>query len=101
MTEASETSEIAFDLSDDGPCRKRLKAEIPADVVIKEVDDNYRQLVATIQLPGFRKGRVPRSVLERRYSDKIEEDVREDMMQSTFVEEVEKRAITAISIRSR
>lgn len=96
MTEASETSEIAFDLVDDGPCRKRLKAEIPADRVVKEVDDNYKQLVATVQLPGFRKGRVPRSVLERRYADKIEEEVREEMMQSSFMEEVDKRELKVV-----
>ena len=77
----SESPEITVEIQDEGPCKKRLKAEIPADAVTDEINANYKQLTTTIQLPGFRKGKVPRSVLERRYADQIESEVKEEISQ--------------------
>ncbi|MEM7164010.1 MAG: trigger factor [Planctomycetota bacterium] len=86
----SESPQITVEIEDDGPCKKRMKAEIPAESVTGEIDANYKQLSNTIQIPGFRKGKVPRSLLERRYADQIATEVKEEMMSSSFHEEVEK-----------
>ncbi|MFQ5654788.1 MAG: trigger factor, partial [Planctomycetota bacterium] len=93
MTERPEPS---VELVDEGPCKKRLKTEVPAEAVAEELEESYRQLRSTIQLPGFRKGRVPRSVLERRFAGKIEEDVREEMIHSTFQKEMERRELRIV-----
>ncbi|MCD6363736.1 MAG: trigger factor [Synergistetes bacterium] len=51
-------------------CRVRVKIEIPADVFAEAVDRAFRKLVKNAQVPGFRKGRVPRSVFEAIYGKK-------------------------------
>ncbi|MGE3164048.1 MAG: trigger factor [Planctomycetota bacterium] len=86
----SEHQEILVEVTEEGPCKKRLRAELPAAAVSKEIDDNYAELAKSIQIPGFRKGRVPRSLLERRYAEKIEKEVRHDLLQTSFDKEIEK-----------
>lgn len=86
----TEEREILVEITDAGPCKKRLHAELTADSVTKEIDANYTEIAKSIQLPGFRKGKVPRSVLERRYAEKIHEDVRKELLETSFEKEVEK-----------
>lgn len=86
----AEKPEVVVEIQDEGPCKKRMTAQVPADSITEEINANYKQLVDTVQIPGFRKGKVPRSLLERRYAEKIEEEVKEELMFSTFQDEVEK-----------
>ena len=67
-----------------GGCRRRVKASVPADKVRAELDKNYRQLSQSIQLPGFRRGHVPRRLLEARFGEEIEGDVKESLLAVSF-----------------
>ena len=65
--EGASTPETTVQIREEGPCRKRLKVEVPAERVEEQLETNYRQLRASLQLPGFRKGKVPLSILRGRY----------------------------------
>ena len=93
----SDGPQSAIEVVDEGTCQKRLKVEVPATIVVEEVETNFKQLKDSIQLPGFRKGRVPRSVLERRFGEKIGEEVKEELMHNNFTEAVEKHELKIIS----
>ncbi len=51
-------------------CRVRVRIEVPADVFSEAVNKAFGKLVKNAQVPGFRKGRVPRSVFEAIYGKK-------------------------------
>lgn len=85
---------------DEGPCKRRLVGEIPAERVHDEVESRYFQLRKNFQMPGFRPGKVPRSVLERRFSKQIEDEVKEELLQNSFQEEVEKRDLRLVAAPS-
>ncbi|MDR5694894.1 MAG: trigger factor [Armatimonadota bacterium] len=42
-----------------------LKIEVPADEVHRAVERAYRRLVQRTEIPGFRRGKAPRPILER------------------------------------
>ncbi|NMB41874.1 MAG: trigger factor [Firmicutes bacterium] len=48
-----------------------LEIEVPAAEVNEALDKAYRKTVHTFDVPGFRKGKVPRMVLERRFGPEI------------------------------
>ena len=48
-----------------------LEIEVPSEEVNDALDRAYRKMVKTISVPGFRKGKVPRKVLESRYGPEI------------------------------
>ena len=91
-----ETVDVVVEVIDEGPCRKRLKVEVASERVSDELDSNYQQLRNTVQIPGFRKGKVPLSILKGRFGSKIEADVQEEMISSTFFDEIEKRELKVL-----
>ena len=89
-------SEVSVELLDEGPCQKRMKVEVPAETIEAEVNSNYDQLRKTVQFPGFRKGKVPRALLEKRYAEQINDDVRQDLLHSTFDDQVKERELEVL-----
>ena len=74
------------EIEDTGPCRKLLKATVAADKVKEILDHNYGELATTVSLPGFRRGRVPRKLLEKRFGEDLEKDVKETLLGESFEE---------------
>ncbi len=57
------------------PVKRALKVEIPQDVVSREFAQAYALLRRKVKVPGFRPGKAPLSILERRFGREVEEDV--------------------------
>ncbi len=60
---------------------RRISFEIPADRVNTELSLAYRQLSGRVRLPGFRRGKVPRNVLEMRFGKQISAEVAGKLIQ--------------------
>ena len=57
------------------PVKKLIKIEVPEDVVAHEFSQAYSDLNRRVQIPGFRAGKAPLSLLEKRYAQTVEGDV--------------------------
>jgi trigger factor len=64
--------------------KKRISLEIPASRVAAEIDKVYGQIGKRAVISGFRKGRAPRSILEKHYSAIMEEDVLKNLINETY-----------------
>jgi len=53
-------------VSQEGPTKVRLSVEASSEEVAPAVDRAFRRLANEVKVPGFRKGKVPRQVLEAR-----------------------------------
>jgi len=78
-TSASPDAEVAND-----PCRQQVTIEIPADVVAEEQESLVQQYSKQARVPGFRKGKVPASVVKSRFSDQIREELLERLVPQYF-----------------
>ena len=67
--------EVSTSVKDAGPWAKSLGVTIPAEEVEKEFGAVAGELAGAIQLPGFRPGKVPRNVVEKRFGDDIKKQV--------------------------
>ena len=45
----------------------KLTVEIPPDEVGKDLDRAYRKIAQQIKIPGFRKGKVPKQVIDAQF----------------------------------
>jgi trigger factor len=59
-----------------GPCKKKVIVEIPEETIKEMADEQYRELRRDAVLPGFRKGRAPRRLLEKRFGKETQESVK-------------------------
>ncbi|MFN0207143.1 MAG: trigger factor [Planctomycetota bacterium] len=66
------------------PCRKRVHLVIPPERVREELESSLREASANVRLPGFRQGKVPRAVVEKRFGAAIRKDIKEQLINEGF-----------------
>ena len=76
-------------LQDISPVKKKLEIEIEAGEVDKKINEAYRELGKGVKLPGFRPGKVPRKILERRFGNQVMDDVTRRLVSETLPKAVE------------
>jgi trigger factor len=74
-----------------------LEIEIPAETTKKAYEKVVQNLSRTANIPGFRKGKVPRQILLQRLgSQRIKEAAIEDLVQDSLKQAIEQEAIEAL-----
>ncbi len=59
-----------------GPCRKKVIVEIPEEAIKTALDERYTELQRDAVVPGFRKGKAPLRLLEKRFGKEASEQVK-------------------------
>ncbi|MGV0005659.1 MAG: trigger factor [Candidatus Porifericomitaceae bacterium WSBS_2022_MAG_OTU9] len=75
---------IQRELEQEGPLGRKLTIHIDADDMRKARADCLRDIGNKVQLPGFRRGKVTASVLERKYGQQAAKEATENMVQSSL-----------------
>lgn len=61
-----------------------LTIEIPKEEFNKKVDYLAKKYSKIVQIPGFRKGKAPVSVIMKKYGDSIEQEAFDELMEKTY-----------------
>ncbi|MEJ2646644.1 MAG: trigger factor [Gammaproteobacteria bacterium] len=69
-----------------GALERRMTVQIPAERVDQEVENRLKRLAKTARLDGFRPGKVPMRVVQRRYGPQVRAEVVSEVMRSTLQE---------------
>ncbi|MGA7802164.1 MAG: trigger factor [Gammaproteobacteria bacterium] len=69
-----------------GALERRMTVQIPAERVDQEVENRLKRLAKTARLDGFRPGKVPMRVVQRRYEPQVRAEVVSEVMRSTLQE---------------
>ncbi len=72
---------MSYDVEQVDAITRRIRFTIPSDRVNSELSQAYRQLSGRVRLPGFRRGKVPRKVLEMRFGKQVTADVAGKLIQ--------------------
>ncbi|MCH7896140.1 MAG: trigger factor [candidate division NC10 bacterium] len=70
-------------------CKRALSVEVSPEAVRPTMEGVFQKLGQRVSLPGFRRGKVPREVLERRFRDEIREEVLQEMISTTYRQALE------------
>ena len=62
----------------------RVDVEIPPAEVQAKAAEVYAELARTVKVPGFRKGKVPRRILQRSYADRVLQTVVDELVPVAF-----------------
>ena len=71
-------------IEDLGSSTKKVTIEIPAERISGKINENYRDLRLKAALPGFRPGKAPQRLIEKRYGDDVRKDVRDNLVGESF-----------------
>ncbi|EDY85819.1 trigger factor [gamma proteobacterium HTCC5015] len=72
---------------------RKLTVEVPAETVAQALENQYQQIARSAKIPGFRPGKVPMSVVKKRYAGEARQDVVSNLIQSTLSEALTKEEV--------
>lgn len=85
-------------VEDAGPCRKLLYVSAPAEAVAPEYQRVVKAIAGVAETPGFRPGRAPLSVVEKRYQRSIREETRDRLVPQLYREALKQEGIVPVAV---
>jgi trigger factor len=77
---------IAVKVEEVSPVMTKLLFDVSWDDVKKEMDAVYRDVGRTAKVKGFRKGKIPRNILEMHYKDYVEGETIANLIERLYLD---------------
>ena len=75
-----------------------LKVTVPAEKVNKALDQAFKKVVKQINVPGFRKGKVPRPIFEQRFGvEALYQDAVDILLPEAYGEAIDETGINPVA----
>jgi trigger factor len=81
---------------DIGVLRKELRVTVPGDVIAEHMSHNYSELMHDAHVPGFRKGRAPRRLVEKRFGPEVRESLKTSLLGQSYFAATEKEKLDVL-----
>ena len=85
----TDTASNTVKIEDAGPCLKKVSITIPPQRIAEQLGMSLDTLMAEAELPGFRKGRAPRQLVEKRFGKHVREEAKNQLVASAYSEAIE------------
>ncbi|MCS7305032.1 MAG: trigger factor [Thermoguttaceae bacterium] len=79
-----------------GPCQRHILVKVSEEDIKRYFDREIRELMPTAQVPGFRPGRAPRKLVERRYRKELSDRIKATLIMKAISQVSEQKKFTAI-----
>src|SRR5437870_7852635 len=76
----------------------KLRIDLPAEEVSKEWDAIANSFARVAKIPGYRPGKAPRSVIEKRFRKEIQEEVTKKLVSKSYREAIEQEQLNVASL---
>lgn len=77
---------------------KKLSVSVPEEYIKNEIEKAYEDANKKAKIPGFRSGKIPRSILEKKFGPSIESEVLQDVIRHTVAQALEEHKLDAIHV---
>ncbi len=89
---------MKIDIEEVSKIKRIFKIEVPADVVSKEYSEAYDNVRKNARVPGFRKGKLPLNVIERRFKEDIEADIIKKLVPDYYFKAVKESGVSPVDM---
>ncbi|MBM7519221.1 trigger factor [Nocardioides nitrophenolicus] len=79
------------------PTRAKLTVEVPFEELKPSLDAAYQKIAKQINVPGFRRGKVPPQVIERQFPGAAREEALNDILGSKYAEALQENNLTPLA----
>ncbi len=84
-------------IEDISATKKRLKIEIPADSIEAEIKKGLMDAQKKAKFPGFRQGKAPMTLVEKKFSKDVESEVLKNMVSEYYLQAVKEADLRPVS----
>lgn len=87
------------EISDAGPCKKHVKVTVDRNAIDARFDEKFSDLVlnSPAQVAGFRVGKAPRKIIEKRYFKEVAADVKTEVLMASLEQLAEEQSLSPLS----
>ncbi|MCS6897714.1 MAG: trigger factor [Nitrospira sp.] len=85
-------------MTEAGPMKRTLKIEVPAEEVARRFSQAYGELNRQVHIPGFRPGKAPLALLEKRFAKTVEENVLRNLVPDFYDRAVKEAGISPVRV---
>ena len=79
-------------------CKKKITIEVSCEEIKSELEKEFEKIKENAAVPGFRKGRVPRSLLQKRFGKHLEEEVKQNVVNNSYQEAIEENKLVPLGM---
>ena len=94
---AIEGSQLQISVEEGERWRRTMSVTVPSGMVSLERRRLTGELAARVKLPGFRKGHVPSSVVEKRFGDSLSREALDKLIGAAYREALSQQELSPIS----
>jgi len=84
---------MKIDVVDVGPCKKKVHVEVPPEEVGEKLQQRFTEIQTTTALPGFRRGRAPLKLVQRRFAEQVMNEVKVSLIAESYQKAVEDNSL--------
>lgn len=77
---------MEYNITEHPNCQREISIHFPADEITPKILNEYQNMQKKLQLPGFRKGKVPMNLIKKMYKKQIEGGIIGDAVNQAFKE---------------
>ena len=92
-----DASSLVISLEEKKNWRRSMEVTVPADVVRKEEARAAEKLASRARLKGFRKGKVPRQVIESRFGGSLRQEALDNLVSEAYKKALALKELRPIS----
>ena len=94
---AIEGTQLQISVEESERWRRTMSVTVPSGIVSSERRRLTGELAARVKLPGFRKGHVPSSVVEKRFGDSLSREALDKLIGAAYREALSQQELSPIS----
>src|SRR5262249_18715224 len=95
--EAKPKLNLSVKIDKRGTCERHLTVTVPREDIDRYFADALKELMPTVQVPGFRPGRAPRKLVEHRFHKEVAQQVKSSLLMQSLEQISEEQKLAAIS----
>ena len=84
-------------IEDIDSCKKKIKFDIAFKDYQAKVQSSYLTLARQVKVPGFRPGKAPMSMLEKRFGSNVKKEVMTQLVSERLAEVIEEKGFRSVS----
>jgi trigger factor len=80
-----------------GALERKMRVELPAERIEKEVENRLQRVGRTAKIKGFRPGKVPANVVRQHYGSQVRQEVMSDLMGQSYRDAVQQENLNPVA----
>lgn len=96
QVEESKKLDLDVDIRETAPCERHVTVTVARQDIDRYLDDQVKELIKTAQVPGFRPGKVPRKLLEKKFRKELHDQIKSSLLVDALTQVSEDHQLAAI-----